>query len=451
MNFAITTLCLVCALLTGPIAARAGTDVSGEWYDWQTTLAPEKPWLHDYSQTLVMKIFLCESDKGKVKKVYLTFEDALSVIRKLDNLTLGIPKIVYLTGWQFTGHDSGYPDWSVVNERLKRPQDKTALDSLKWLMAQARQYHTTVSLHINMADAYMNSPLWKTYDENDIILKDVDRQPIKDYQFAGMQMYKVSYAQEWKLGFAQKRIDALLRMLPELKEAKTIHIDAFNSVQGARPKSRLSSPYLGNTVEDEIMAQRKILRYWRMNGVDVTAEFDTLDLKPDPFIGLQPMAWHFNRDNFLQFDWSHKPANFVGLPPSLYTGTPMSAEEAITHDPAHLHGLLKQFCTKVLPWYYSNNLEPKEEGLNWSPDWYGDSFIPALWLPSTIVAYSTDGNLDRPMSDRTWRLPQSWRQASSVKVMRISTDRPQLLATLPVKDGAIVLTLKAGQAVAIER
>jgi hypothetical protein len=63
----------------------------------------------------------------------------LDAIRKIDNLTLGIPKIIFLVGWQFNGHDSGYPSWSVVNEHLKRPQDATALDSLKWLMVSARE------------------------------------------------------------------------------------------------------------------------------------------------------------------------------------------------------------------------------------------------------------------------------------------------------------------------
>ena len=33
-------------------------------------------------------------------KVYLTFERALEVLRKLDALSLGCPKVVYLVGWQ---------------------------------------------------------------------------------------------------------------------------------------------------------------------------------------------------------------------------------------------------------------------------------------------------------------------------------------------------------------
>jgi len=38
--------------------------------------------------------------------------DVLDRIRVIDALTRGIPKIMYLVGWQFQGHDSKYPSWS---------------------------------------------------------------------------------------------------------------------------------------------------------------------------------------------------------------------------------------------------------------------------------------------------------------------------------------------------
>ena len=104
-------------------------DVSGEYYDWTKTKQPERPWILPYHQTLVMKIFLAEKQANDGCKVFLTFEQALEVIKRLDTITLGIPKIVYLVGWQHNGHDSKYPDWSVVNPRLKRsrmPRQLTA-------------------------------------------------------------------------------------------------------------------------------------------------------------------------------------------------------------------------------------------------------------------------------------------------------------------------------------
>lgn len=76
-------------------------DCSGAWYDWTKTLQPETPWRHDYNKTLVTKIFLCSrTGAGDVDQVFLKFGDVPEVLRKLDNLTLGIPKIAYLVGWQ---------------------------------------------------------------------------------------------------------------------------------------------------------------------------------------------------------------------------------------------------------------------------------------------------------------------------------------------------------------
>ena len=131
------------------------------------------PFYRDYHQTLVLKLFMgMEGDPverlrslpmfQKPHNVLCTFEEALEVIRKTDNLTRGIPKIIYLVGWQKGGHDHGFPAWSDVNPRLKRPQDATALDSLRWLIREGRKHNTTVSLHINMTDVYEQSPLWGT-------------------------------------------------------------------------------------------------------------------------------------------------------------------------------------------------------------------------------------------------------------------------------------------------
>jgi hypothetical protein len=393
-----------------------------------------------------MKMFLCSRDaQGSIAKVYLRFDEALEVIKKLDNLTLGIPKIIYLVGWQFNGHDSGYPSWSVVNESLKRPQDESALKSLKWLMEQARHYHTTVSLHINMIDAYRNSPLWEVYDENNIVIKDKDGNPIKGEVFGGMQSYQISYAQEWRLGFAQKRIDNLLQMLPELKQAGTIHIDAFHSIQPVRPNDKLSSPYLGLTIDDEIATQRKIFRYWRVNGLDVTAESDVYSLRKDPFIGLQPMAWWFSIDNFRQSNWLNKPADFTTLPPTLYIGTPMHAEEEIKADPVHLSGLLNQFCTQVVPWYYRNNTRPKFDSFSTERK-DGNVFLPAVWLPSTLVACSDKGYVAK-----TWSLPRSWRDVHAVRLMQITIDGLKEEAVVSVRNNTIELTLKAGESIAIQK
>ena len=113
-----------------------------------------------------MKMFLCSWDSKKnVPKVNLSFDDALAIIRKLDKSYAGHSENHILWARSTPGHDTGYPSWGVVIEHFKRPQDKSVLECLKWLMVQAKQYDTTVSLHINMHDAYEISPFGKDYDE----------------------------------------------------------------------------------------------------------------------------------------------------------------------------------------------------------------------------------------------------------------------------------------------
>lgn len=124
-----------------------------------------------YHQSLVYFIMLATRDgDGRLADLFLTFEDALDVIRKVHNLTCGMPKIVYLVGWHHEGHDSKYPDWNEVNRHLKRAQDDMARDSLRWMMRAARRYGATVSLHVNMFDAYRDSPLWDEYAAQDLPL-----------------------------------------------------------------------------------------------------------------------------------------------------------------------------------------------------------------------------------------------------------------------------------------
>ena len=396
---------------------------SGDYYDWALTCKPERPFLHDYHQTLVMKIFLAEKRPSGGCKVFLTFAQTLDVIRRLDNITCGIPKIVYLVGWQYNGHDSKYPAWDQVNHRLKRDEDATALESLKWLMAEAFKYNTTVSLHVCMIDANMESPLWQTYLDHDIIAKDKQGNLLKGEVFGSWigpdtQSYQMSYAREWETGFAQKRIDGLLAMLP-IQRARTLHIDAFHSFAPGRDHDDTISPYLGYTIGKEIQTQRKIYRYFRDRGVDITAEGDYW-LRRDAFVGLQPMAWHFH--------------GISACPPQLYCGTPMQAEVEIRNDPEMLSGLMEQFCLKVAPWHYDNNTT-RAKG---APPVRGHEsvFIPALWAEKALIAYNRKG-----CPSRQWPLPPGWEEVRQVRLQEITLDGRVDGAVLPVAAGQIAMAL----------
>ena len=406
---------------------------SGEYYDYTKTMQPERPWLLPYHQSLTYLIMMATRDgSGKMDKLYLNFEQTLNAIRKVHNLTAGIPQIVYVIGWHHEGHDSKYPDWSEVNPHLKRDCDETALDSLSWLIREARQYNATVSLHLNMFDAYQDSPLWDLYVEKDIIAKDTEGNVIPGKAWGGMTSYQMSYTQQWKTGLAQKRIDDLIAMIPELLEAKTIHIDAF---LGARPMARDEpiSPLLGYTKEEECATQRKIYRYWRGRGIDVTSEWVTA-FRTDRFVGLQAWCWHGG-------------SSVEDLPDDLYCTNVMDdcreiwgdlASEAYTAYP-------REFFLKVLPWFYKNNPAGTEDPQSMIEG--TDICMPALWCDNpTVITYSQEG-----AAGKTWKLPKGWESHEKLTVQKLTCEGPQPLGTADVADGTVKLDIDANSAVTLTR
>ncbi|MEU5725946.1 NPCBM/NEW2 domain-containing protein [Micromonospora sp. NPDC047738] len=439
--------------LTATVTLR-GTTATGH-LDVTVLPEPARPFRHDYHQTLTMKMFMADN-KGRVS---LTFEQALEVIRKVDNLTRGIPKIYYLVGWQYDGHDTGYPAWDVVNPKLKRPQDETALESLRWLIQEARQYNTTVSFHINMLDASAASPLWDTYRKADVIARNKDGS-LREYVWG----HPISYTLEWEAGLTQKRIDKLFEMV-DMTEIGTVHVDAFHQYipgYGTEP----ISPYHGITTDQEVATQKKIMRYWRDRGVDVTSEF-AYSYRKDPLLGLQPMSWHF------------RGVDQMKIPPTLHIGgaggdarfgTSMQGESIIKRDPAKLGGFLDEFARTTLVWYYLNRLDRLSDTggvVTFSDDVTSryvdgrlritrgdlvlrdgdDVFTPALWnnRHREIVAYSADG-----YHARTWRLPADWHGVGAVDVYRIGLDGlTRIQRQAKVTDGRITLSLPAGTAVSI--
>jgi Endo-alpha-N-acetylgalactosaminidase len=415
----------LCAAFTVVSPSLAAEEISGAYYDHTITNRPERPWMLPYDRTLVTKIFLCSrTGTGEAGHVYQTFSQALETIQRLDRITAGIPKVVYLVGWQHNGHDSKWPDWSVVNPALKRAEDATALDSLRWLIREGAKHHTRVSLHINMFDAYEDSPLWQSYLDQNIIAKDTQGNVIFGETHDGMRSSQISYTREWELGLAQQKIDNLLAMIPELAGTGTIHIDAFHSMRPLGQNQPIS-PLLGHSVETEAATQRKIYRYWRNKGLDVTSEGAGF-LRPDAFVGLQPFSWA--NEGIVQ-----------SLPDRLYGSTPMRAEPEIKQDAVNLPGLLQQFSQNVMPWYITN-VQGAAPAASLTAN--GNTMLPALWKNElALVAFSQNG-----YTGQEWELPATWRGVNRVRAVIISLTEPEAPVEIPVTDGKITLTLAAGTA-----
>jgi hypothetical protein len=452
----------------------------------QTTPVPQIKWKHQYHQTLTMKLFLSQAEfDGKNKRkdngkstVYLNIADALEVIKKIDNLTLGIPKIIYLVGWQYNGHDSKYPAFFEGNEKLKRPQDKNALQSIRWLMKEAKQYHTTVSLHINMFDAYEDSPLWDEYMQHDIIAKTKDGQVVK-----GEWGSPISYAQEWKTGYTKKRIDSLCKLLP-IQQAGTIHIDAFhtwpplpavdsNGKAYLNFEKKVISPYLNFTVADETAAQKKIFRYWAAKGIDVSSEGVDF-LRETDFGGLQPMGWWFIRsaEDYLKYPAAYYTGGVDNEEWGKIFGTSMHGEDVIKDDPKELAKFPEQFMMTTAVWYYLNRLQRLYvvKGKDFTKAVFANGVesmikngkytltkqgkllvdddnvnIPAFWMPVPALLLFSKNTVE----NHEYQLPESFKKYKQVDVFFVTPEGKKLIFPAYSVNNSVSLTFKASTPILI--
>lgn len=327
-----------------------------EKYDWRITQKPEREYIHDYSKTLTVKMLMSKPDKkDRHSIVSCTFEEALNRVIELNNLTPSIHKIIYLVGWQFNGHDDGYPDMSVVNPLLKRKEDASAEDSLIWLMRESKKYNTTISCHVNFTDAYKESDLWDEYWEKGLISQKKKNVPLKIGKWNGRTAYQINYKNEWDSGVCKKKIDDLVTKL-NLKEAGTVHIDAFFCRE---------SKGQNIAIDVEKGYRRQIIRYFRDLGIDVTTEFLYGEKGEVDLIGLVPMIWWLNQS---KQDYLSRPASLLcgGKPNRKYKGFRKNLDrifgksihgEEFWNTDDSFKNILDRYCLDSLTFFYLNRFK----------------------------------------------------------------------------------------------
>lgn len=243
-----------------------------------------------YAGSIIYKIFLDQP----TQKHCTTFAEALGLIRRVYNLTDGYPQVVYLVGWQHRGHDSKYPDTTVVNPRLG------GADALADLIDEARKLNAVVSFHDNFDDAYMDSPGW----DPDIMAIGPSGEIRQGGVWQGNQCYIISPAAYVASGKAQERVDRTAREYP-IRD--TVHLDVMSS-EVVRVDHNPERP----AGADQCHAARKqIVEMWRRHGLDVTSE-----------------ALHASFASWVSHAWHGAKAQ---------EGGPFSQREAVPFVPAVLH------------------------------------------------------------------------------------------------------------------
>lgn len=465
-----------------------------------------RPFRYDYSKTIVHKMFLSEPDRKGGSRVFITFEKALELIKIIDRITQGLPKIIYLVGWQYNGHDDGYPEMFQVNKALKRPQDATALDSYLWLCREARKYNTVISVHTNFMDAYEESPLFGELVRENAIIKNADGSLRCVEIFNGRNGYKISAKQYWESGLFKRIADQFAASLP-IAEAGTIHVDAFHVQNNYCPYT---------SIVEQQQARVRMWDYLRDLGVDVTSEGtyreldDRMDCLDCPYVEkegytaeeLVPDRWKesplLNLGHIPYVWWLEHMTDeeWVAVPPSLYTGYPCErAYRRVFYGPIHGEDILldqykhtplpqnpiawtakymHEFFTCQLPYLYINRfkrlaLETDEtaedrngrlilrlsdgvicRGRHASIErngvtlkWKDDVLLPLGDRKDCFVAYSANGR------QGPWQIPDAEFVTATLHEITIYGNR--LIGKAEILDGVITLSVRPGQAILITK
>lgn len=453
---------------------------------------------YDYSKILWMKMYLADPDfDNNRSNVYITFEQALEIIKAVDKITQGIQKIIYLVGWQGLGHDDCWPEMDVVNEYLKREQDETARDSFMWLYEEAKKYNTVISVHVNVSDAVKEDGIFYELEATDSLCNDINGKPAVLQILNNRNCYKTSYKQLWESGIFKRLFDRFLEVIPAA-EAGTIHLDNFCLAESLNPKTY---------IEEQDEARNAMLDYMFEKGVEITSEFTFREshFRNESITNPNRKMYAEAGEDMTEIPWESVPIRTLGkipatwwtsqvsmnecieIPPSLYSGHlndkalmpvfygTMHGEEIwrkYGNDPADwAAAFIKDFCTYHVPYIYLNRY--KRLGYTENPDAeyekkytvnFSDGVVSRaedisitkngvvlkkendVILPLTednkiFIAYSENGK------DGEWNIPDA--EFDKAKVYNITADGNEYFCDVTVEDKKISLNLTAGQAVGV--
>lgn len=442
---------------------------------------------YDYTKTMLMKLLLSHPNKSGGSEVLINYENALDIIKRVDSITQGMDKIIYLVGWQYLGHDDKYPDFFEANEYLKRSSDKSARDSLLRLIDEARKYNTIVSFHINFSDAYANAPSFNDFVNANALIRKKNGEPQVIQRYNGKACYKTSFKEYWESGLFKRQIDKLMELYP-IKSLGTIHVDNFQCYKNYSPNI---------SMEEMQLYRDEMINYLRENGVDITSEFtyrEDSKLMQKPFLGLPrehdvkmpiktlgkiPASWWLN---YLSND------ELVSIPPDLYCGgilrkcTTNDRRGEYIYGNIHLENLIKYYDANNTTWIdkfleefaviqvpfnylcqYNRKLIGGKRGAEYCE--YDNGIIsyqkgqiivkgniivkdgynlclPLMFKPNTLLAYSKLGDI------RKWSV--FGEGYSKAKIYGITPQGNKLIKEIDVIDNSIMLNIEAGQGLIIE-
>ncbi|NLU40633.1 MAG: hypothetical protein GXX08_00325 [Firmicutes bacterium] len=198
-----------------------------------------------------------------------TFRSVLDMIRKVHNLTDGVPQVVYMVGFQCEGHDTGYPFVFEVNQLAGTYED------LIECISEARRYNTVLSMHDNYDDAYKGP-----YFDPDIIAMDERGQMLKGWIWTSGLSYIISPAKYVKSGRMKDRVKKTVEMY---RIHTSYHLDVLTS-EARRPD--FDPAWLVDS-DSALQCKHAIVNEFNKYGIDITSE-----VLCHAFVGKVGFAYH---------------------------------------------------------------------------------------------------------------------------------------------------------------
>ncbi|MBB6733300.1 endo-alpha-N-acetylgalactosaminidase family protein [Cohnella zeiphila] len=435
-----------------------------DYHLWMNRQFPDADPL--YKEAVWYQVFNAEKERG----VLTTFKETLEIIRQIHNVTGGVPQIAYLIGWQFDGHDTGYPSLNRINPKLAE-QPERAREELEELVRRARdEYNCIVSYHINLDDAYVDSPDW----DPALLSRDPDGSPRLWLDTPKQRAYHLNHTKDVESGQVFRRIDEFLQAVPV---SRTVQVDALRNTNASWEPD---GGYIG-PLEELVCGMKPILAYFRERGIDVSTEGQ--NGMPIEDAGLFSAYWHYSPSlmyhgkivgggsvDLNAVVWG-KGASFDS--DILYRGEPtrLLGEQFLANDfeskweqivdILYLGSLLYQFylSREMVEWRedeervyirYADgatvNIGKATERLDvrWGRLTIADNedrFIP---LGDRVYLYSRQG------SDREWALPEEW-QACEFAAYRMSGDGKKRLREYPAGAESVRIRLEPRVPVILEK
>lgn len=364
-------------------------------------------------------VWIISGQHGRAPKENITFRNIIQVIKKICYLTDKCPQEVYISGWTEGGHDTAYPNVTVLNKKMGGREGYFKLKE------EALKYATNVSFDDMYDDHYENEYSNGFYNEKNIArAKDGSLMTFRAWndtdtcRIAGMAKYMEDG------GDGMKRIEY---MIDNYQLKKSLLIDGL-SWWSIRHDWDIEKPT--SAVKNLRDGKFKIIEQYRHHDISIVSE-----LLRYPYIG--KLAYVVDGPQDSGWSWNGFGGDIVPVMRIVYSRSMIyggNGGDGLFRDPREV--LFNN--NRRGPWI-SEETKPEE-----ITDYYYLNFLPWKELHALDVkSYSKAGDIVNIELEDHWTIHLDYSRADGYKVTHHGApilDGPSL--SLPVDHNKIVFYSK---------